>query len=88
MSKPDKLPTLDPCQRGIFEVIVATAADLRKQRRLVDSMSYSERKTLATHELVLLKAREARHAETELLRIRKLFMESGGKLAGPITPLP
>lgn len=33
MSKPDKLPTLDPNVRGIFERIIETVAEVRKRQK-------------------------------------------------------
>lgn len=33
MPKQDKLPTLDPCKRGIFDEILAAVAEVRKQRK-------------------------------------------------------
>lgn len=47
MSKPDKLPTLDPNVRGIFDRILATVEQVRKERRSHEYLQQQEREMKA-----------------------------------------
>ncbi len=45
--KPDKLPTLDPNVRGIFDLIVRTVVEIRKERQTREYREGAERRELA-----------------------------------------
>ncbi len=44
--KPDKLPTLNPNERGIFDLIVRTVAQIRKERQTREYREGVERREL------------------------------------------
>ncbi|MBA2348783.1 MAG: hypothetical protein H0V81_10860 [Solirubrobacterales bacterium] len=47
MSKPDKLPMLDPNVRGIFDLIVRTVVEIRKERQTREYRDGAERRELS-----------------------------------------
>lgn len=59
--KPDKLPSLDPNVRGIFDRIIATVAEVRKERR-TEEWRMEEKRTgeakAAKRELAARQAKE------------------------------
>ena len=60
--KPDKLPTLDPNVRGIFDRIIVTVAEVRRHRRTEEYRREQERIALSER---------ARHEARELERKRR-----------------
>lgn len=58
MDKPDKLPSLDPNVRGIFDLILATVAQVRKERQSREYRDVEARRELAAVALRKLKERE------------------------------
>lgn len=60
MAKPDKLPSLDPNVRGIFDLILATVARVRKERQSYEYMQAEKRREEAAAALRKLKEGEAK----------------------------
>jgi hypothetical protein len=67
MNLPDKLPTLDPNVRGIFDRILATVAEVRKHRRSEEYRREQER--LALSEKTRHEARELERKRAEAERL-------------------
>lgn len=76
MSKPDKLPYIDPNVRGVFDVIIRTAADLRKQWRAADSMSHHEKAQAANERHQKARERERQERAAEVARMERQFIEA------------
>lgn len=68
MSKPDKLPTIDPNVRGIYDVLIATAAQVRKDRETDEYRQAEKRREQAAIALRDLRELERKEVEAELLR--------------------
>lgn len=61
--KPDKLPTIDIESRGIFDRIIATAVQVRKDRRSDEYRQLQQRELKAAEALRRLKELEAKAEE-------------------------
>ena len=68
MSKPDKLPTIDPNVRGIYDVLIATAAQVRKDRKSDEYRQAEKRRELAAIARREAQERERQEVEAELFR--------------------
>lgn len=70
MSKPDKYPYIDPNQRGVFDVIIRTVAEMRKRQK---SESWRlEQQRIALSEKT---RREARELEARAEEARRISLE-------------
>ncbi len=58
--RPDKLPTLDPSKRGIFDLILATVVQIRKERQSHDYREAEKRREEASIALRKLKEFDAK----------------------------
>ncbi len=72
--KPDKLPYIDPNVRGVFDVIIATVARIRKERQSHEYREAEKRREEASIALRKLKEfdakAEAYRVEQELRALR------------------
>ena len=68
MSKPDKLPTIDPNVRGIYDLLIATAEQVRKDRKSDEYRQAEKRRELVAIARREAQERERQEVETELLR--------------------
>ncbi len=65
MGKPDKLPTLDPNVRGIFDRIVRTVVQIRKERQ---SQEYRQAEKRREESAVAVRKRKEFDAKAEAHR--------------------
>ena len=71
--KPDKLPTLNPCERGIFDRIIEAVAKERARRRSDEFRKEELRRNDQLIALRELRARQAKEAEKEEWARLRLF---------------
>lgn len=67
-SKPDKLPYLDPSERGIFDRIIAACVTHRARRKILNKAERNERDEMIAVNLANIRRREDEEARLELER--------------------
>jgi len=68
MDKPDKLPTIDPNVRGIYDKLIAAAAEVRQQRKSDEYRQAEKRRELVAIARREAQERERQEVEAELFR--------------------
>ena len=65
MPKPDKLPSLDPNVRGIYDVLIAAAEQIRKDRRTNEFREAEKRTEQARGDRQRMRERDAKERAEE-----------------------